>query len=182
MPTDPSLRVSFGRTDRSSCSSARSREVTSPVSSWRTPVLAHSSTHSAHQPTNLFISHELDLPAELRNERAHENAFLTDTGRAATILPDGSIIEIDLPDVSWRCTILRSFLDGVDVAVNVASAAIGDRSTWRPPQSRPPTSLKLLEHVVANLAGRLTDGSVERLGIADGSATMASKGLIGMAS
>jgi hypothetical protein len=105
----------------------------------------------------------LGLSRELRNYRAHEDVVRTAAGTTSVVLPDGEMADVDLSDVWWRTLILRSYLDGVDVAVQIAASNVGIHAP-RPPQNVVITEA-LVQAYARVMAARLTDGSLTRLEI-----------------
>ncbi len=118
----------------------------------------------------LVILARLGFMINLRNYKAHENVVRSAAGEVVFVLPDGSHKPVDVPDVIWRTHLLRSFLDGVDVAIqiavnNVAADAVSVSSAFGMTE----TFLRML---VTSAAGRLTDGSVTGLTVATGVVTI----------
>jgi hypothetical protein len=71
---------------------------------------------------------DLALEPSLRNYRAHEDVVRTAGGTVAAVDDDGVMTEIDLNDVHWKTGLLRSYLDGVDVAIQMAVTNVAERA------------------------------------------------------
>jgi hypothetical protein len=113
---------------------------------------------------------DLCLDPALRNYRAHEDVVRTASGVWAIVLDGGETIDIDLPDVHWKTRLMRAFLDGVDVAVQVASINLADLAG--PAPGAPVLTEALVRMFASVFGGRLTGGSVTDLEIRDGVATL----------
>jgi hypothetical protein len=80
-------------------------------------------------------------------------------------------VDIDLADVGWKTTLLRAYLDGVDVAVQLAITNVA-LFAGPPPPGDFVVTRALLRMIAGVAAGRLTDGSVTGLTISGGVATV----------
>jgi hypothetical protein len=119
----------------------------------------------------------LGLSPELRNYRAHEDVVRTALGTLATVTEDGSLVDVDLGDVWWRLSLLRSFLDGLDVAVQIAFANISQHLT-PPADMKPVMTEAMLEFMASIAAGQFTEGSVKGFQVVGDTATIVFKGPI----
>jgi hypothetical protein len=116
---------------------------------------------------------DLGMSRELRNFDAHEDIVRTETGDLAAV-DAGQTQPIDIDDLLSRTLVLRSFLDGVDIAINVAFAALSV-----PTQSFPrdvSRTESLLQSIARFAAAELTDGMVERMTIREGEAVIEFRG------
>jgi hypothetical protein len=109
---------------------------------------------------------EMGMSRELRNFDAHEDIVRTDTGALAAVDSEGRLQTIDIDDLCERMLVLHSFLDGVDVAISVAFAALAVPTQVFPQDFRPTEAL--LQSIARLAAAELTDGMVERMTIRTG--------------
>jgi hypothetical protein len=120
----------------------------------------------AQASASLATLMELGMSRELRNFDAHEDIVRTETGALAAVDSAGQVHVIDIDDLYERLLVLRSCLDGVDIAVSVAFAAISAPTQEFPQDFRPTESM--LQSVARLAAAELTDGMVESLKIRSG--------------
>jgi hypothetical protein len=122
----------------------------------------------------LVLLARLGLMIDIRNYSAHENVARNAAGKVVFVLPDGSFQDVDIPDLIWRTHLLRSFLDGVDVAVQIASNNVGAGAL--PAAPRLSMTQEFLQMILTSAAGRLTEGSVTGLSVSGGVATVKFEG------
>ena len=112
----------------------------------------------------------LCLNRDLRNYEAHEDIVRTETGTLAIVQDDGTLVHLDPDDAMRSVLLMRSFLDGVDAAAQVAFLGIAI-----PTQPLPVNFVRteaFVESMARFAAGRLTDGRVESLRVDEGCAVI----------